>query len=288
VGSGYAYFVTTVGVDPTVGRCPDTGCVSTPDYLVAGFSNLVAMAAGADRFFLAGVRVDGDIYDHAYVCPSVGCSSVPTKISISLGYIGGMHRDDQRVYWWGDNDGIAYVEYCPLAGCTGSDSTRAYYMKSDTVYALTSGAGDIYLAATIGSAVGLYRCAGGDCKNARTLVLAAESADQIAYDQGELFWHRDLDSDLYHCMASSCTRSSFFHDQDTIQRLAVDATGVYFSTYSGLIRACPRSGCVGLPKQIGAVTGEVVGLVLDGNFVYWLTNNGGTGVLQRVAKPVLQ
>jgi hypothetical protein len=110
----------------------------------------------------------------------------------------------------------------------------------------------------------------------------------MAYDQGELFWHRNLDYDLYHCTASSCTRSSFFHDQDTIQHLAVDGTGVYFSTYSGLIRACRRSGCVGLPKQIGSVTGEVVGLVLDGDFVYWLTNNGGTGVLQRVAKPVLQ
>jgi hypothetical protein len=256
--------------------------------LVAGFSNLVAVAAGADRFFLAGVQVDGDVYDHAYVCPSGGCPSVPTKISLSLGYIAGMHRDDQRLYWWGDNDGIPYVEYCPLAGCTGSDTTRAYYTKSDSVFALTSGAGDIYLAATISNAVGLYRCAGGDCKNSRTTVLAGESADQMAYDQGELFWHRNLEFDLNHCTASSCTQSRFFHDQDAIQLLAVDATGVYFSTNSGLIRACPRSGCVGLPKQIGAVAGEVVGLVLDGNFVYWLTNNGGTGLLQRVAKPSLQ
>jgi hypothetical protein len=289
VSSGYAYFGTTVGVDPTVGRCPVTGCPGTPDYLVSGFSNVIALRAGPDRLFVAGDRAGGDIYDHVYTCTSDGCLAVPTMISTSMGYVSGMHRDDQRVYWWGDNDGTdTDVEYCPLIASTRSDCTRAYHAKSDSVSALTSGAGDIYLSATIGSAVGFYVCTGGDCTNALASVLPLESADQMAYDQAELFWHRNLDYDLYHCTASSCTRSSFFHDQDTIQHLAVDGTGVYFSTYSGLVRACRRSGCVGLPEQIGSVVGEVAALVLDGDFVYWLTNNSGTGVLQRVAKPVLQ
>ena len=290
VGGGYAYFGTTSADVATVGRCPDTGCPGTPDYLVSGFSTVVAVEAGTGRFFFAGIRAAGTNYDHVHVCTSDGCPVVPTTISISGGYsyITGMHRDDQRVYWWGDNNGLAFVEYCPLTGCTGSDSTRVYNVKPDSVSALTSGAGDIYLAATISSVVGLYRCAGGDCTNARTSVLASESADQMAYDQGELFWlHSTIGYDLYHCTASSCTRSSFFNDLDTPQRFAVDATGVYFSTYSGLILACRRSGCVGLPKQIGSVTGKVVALVLDGNFVYWLTDDNGTGILQRVAKPVL-
>jgi hypothetical protein len=290
VGSGYAYFGTTVGEDATVGRCPDTGCPGTPDYLVSGFYTVVAVKAGTGRFFFAGVRAAGTAYDHVHACTSDGCPTIPTTISITGGYtaIRGMHRDDQRVYWWGDNNGIAYVEYCPLTGCTGSDSTRVYYVKSDSVSVLTSGAGDIYMAATISSAVGLYRCAGGDCTNALTSVLASESADQMAYDQGELFWFQtDYDYDISRCTASSCTRSSFFNDLDRPQRCAMDGTGVYCGTYSGLIRACRRSGCVGLPKQIGSVTGKVVALVLDGNFVYWLTDNNGTGILQRVAKPVL-
>jgi hypothetical protein len=83
----------------------------------------------------------------------------------------------------------------------------------------------------------------------------------------------------------SCTASTLYSYPVGIDYIAVDASGIYFADSDRQIRGCPRTGCQGLPKLLATVSGNVAKLVLAGDFVYWLTSDNGTGVIERVVKP---
>ena len=74
-----------------------------------------------------------------------------------------------------------------------------------------------------------------------------------------------------------------------IQRLAVDASGIYFTDRgggSGRILRCPVAGCTAAVVPEVLATGENMpfGIALDARHVYWTNAAASSGTIRRVAK----
>lgn len=74
-----------------------------------------------------------------------------------------------------------------------------------------------------------------------------------------------------------------------IQRLAVDASGIYFTDRGGAIGRilrCPVAGCTAAQVPEVLATGEIMplGIALDATHVYWTNEATSGGTIRRVAK----
>lgn len=72
-----------------------------------------------------------------------------------------------------------------------------------------------------------------------------------------------------------------------IQRIAVDASGVYFTERgagTGRVLRCPLAGCVGAPEVLATGEGLPLGIALDATHVYWANEATTAGTIRRVAK----
>ncbi len=74
-----------------------------------------------------------------------------------------------------------------------------------------------------------------------------------------------------------------------IRRVAVDASGIYFSDRgapSGRVLRCPLAGCVApqLPEVLASGEAAPFSIALDADHVYWTTSTASSGAIRRVAK----
>jgi hypothetical protein len=262
------YFEEEGTVTGAVYECPKTGCGGAPTLLGPGQTTGIAL--DATRVYW------GDFQNGKIVaCDKGGCAGVPTVLAGAEPYASGLTTDGSSLYWvtsnttvrtcalpacagpsnvttgtlatyelaalqgsvfWADNGTQSIVE-CPGSGCVGAPVKYANGIASG----LSSAAGFLYWVS--GSSRTVVSCPAVGCGTPSTIGSSTSPAWPVS--DGLWIYFRDTSLDaIYKCPIGGCgpgaTQIAANERNDSLGRMAVDATHLYWADQDGTIKRMPR------------------------------------------------
>ena len=95
--------------------------------------------------------------------------------------------------------------------------------------------------------------------------------------------------EIYSCSKAGCTSETLVAsdgNNSNLRLLGADADGFYWATFSGELRSCPLTGCVGAPRVLANAPAYPHDLATDQRAIYWIAGDASTmrGDVMRLAK----
>jgi hypothetical protein len=247
----------------------DVGVAAGIDYLALDQHKPHGIVVNANYFYWTN-EDDGTMSR----CPILGCNGQPTVHDGQYGPTD-MAMNNYDVYWV--NSDASTVGWCDRQGCFAN---LMYPVGDASPVSIASGVDIGPYWTTTGGSIGA--CIGCGFVQPGQIVGGQDEPRGIAVAStasgAKPFWAARGAKAIMKCDSQSCAGDGgptvFVSDQGAVDRVAVDATHVYWSN-DALIRSCPLDGCVGPPLQIAEGQDHPRALALDDARVYW-TNGDGT------------
>jgi hypothetical protein len=266
VDGSNAYF-SAAGV---VYECAADGCGNSPTPLADYQDAIGAVAVDATTVYWTTA-------DSVMACDIAGCGDLPTALATDLANPWGIAVDATRVYWAGYDDGT--VAWLPLAGGSGSTivgGASPQYVAVDSERVYFTDVGD-------GTSGGVSAWAGG---TRPPVVLAmGASPNGIATDGTSVFWTAGNTANpgatVNACAIGGCSGAPevLASDPGTPQRIAVDASGLYWANGDVYVLRA------GSHTPVALTSGQTAtDIALDDGSVYWIEVGPTEDSVMRVAK----
>jgi hypothetical protein len=159
---------------------------------------------------------------------------------------------------------------CPDTGCTGGLSSATVIAPVGQLASVAATASTVAWRDGTGS---VFSCASSGCATPTTISSQPDSARGIAANAAGVYWTNAPANAIMMCPASGCTNgaTTLASSQSIVGTapIAVDASGVYWSTTDGIMQVDP-SGCAP-PRLVGTYVGIVTAIALDAANVYFAT-----------------
>ena len=276
-----------VNADGKVRRCAKTGCVDATSLWTSSEASIAGPHMLAIDLNYAYFATDIASNRYLYRCQLGGCASSPQQIGTTpappSGNFEAFTVEGNSFLFSGTYSG---VREAPLAG---GAVARTY----------SNFAGTGFPAATPGFVVwsdkfggGVRQCArtGSGCTSSTELTPNVTATEIVTFvDRAIFVVSAGSGAEIQSCNIAGCSGAPVVIAKETaaVTGLAVDATGIYWTTAGGAVRACKNAtvGC-GAAGVVELATGQTnAGAVAtDAIFVYWLTDGTGTGTIRRVRK----
>ncbi|MBS2014536.1 MAG: hypothetical protein JST00_16740 [Deltaproteobacteria bacterium] len=279
-----------VNADGKVRRCAKTGCAAaTPlwaggDLSVPGPHMLAidlnyayfAQDIGANRFLSR--------------CQLGGCASSPQQITVTPapppGNFEALAVEGSSYFFAGTYSG---VREAPLGG---GAVTRSYSNFAGTGFPAANAQ---YVVWSDKFGGGVRQCArsGAGCTTSTELTAGVTTTELLVFAGRAIFVAAVAGgTEIQGCNVVGCSGAPTVIAREPastmVTGLAVDPSGVYWSTSSGEIRACKvAGGCAaggGTVVDLARSQAGVSAVATDAEFVYWVTDAVGTGAIRRVRK----
>jgi hypothetical protein len=293
----------------TVYGCTQTSCSGTNQRQIGG-----GFASTSDLVLTRGMTPNQVVFyaspsqpnNWLYACPvTTGCPSSPSQIvgygAQSQASLRSFQANNGDVYY--QNVGMVSAIYhclgasssCTLTAGGGPGTAHVPSADSslDVARAFATDATYVYFFESINSFndFALDRCPNNaSCATPDVLVASIFTPTILVAYNGKLYWSQSKSGDpITQCDLPACTTQTNFLAAMIGDPLgmAVDASGVYWMTTSG-IYTCPLTGCpaAGPTVVTSSISGGSKELRVQDSSVYWLVPGSGTdGAIYRIAKP---
>jgi hypothetical protein len=251
-------------------ECPADGCGNTPVPLADYQDAIGAITVDATTVYWTTA-------DSVMACDIGGCGDMPTALATDLANPWGIAVDSTRVYWAAYDDGT--VGWLPLAGGTGTTiqgGTSPQYVAVDSERVYFTDVGD-------GISGSVSAWAGGT--RSPDVLATGPSPNGIATDGSSVFWTAGSASTpgatVSGCAVGGCNGTPDVLDSDpgTPQRIAVDASGIYWANGDVYVLRPGSSTPVALTSGQSATD-----IAIDDVSVYWIDVGATEDCVRRVAK----
>jgi hypothetical protein len=177
------------------------------------------------------------------------------------------------------------VAKCPKTGCKGTPTILATFPANAQV--ATDGT-TAFIVPYVQTGSGLFACALGGCNGTPVTLVGSQSyGSQPVLDGTSIFWSAANGTELWAGTLPSCTDASSIAPTVSGGSVrAVDATSVYWTQQSTMVRACDKANCAGTAVSLLTGLAEPSSVVVVGSTLYVATfgNGPGTGSVLRCTR----
>jgi len=267
--------------------CPKASCV-TPTSLTQGgevtppsmgslgFYGNMMVADGANVFWIN--KGSASNYTTIRKCAASGCTAAGAKTLVdNYTPIRQLTADATNLYWVEHQGGAHKIALSASSGGQGISGTT-----TDSEVSIAVDATKVYVASSLIPAAGggAYDCALTGCSGPKNILFSPAKLLAIT---GTTLVGTSSDK-VIACTSSGCgaVPVELAAGQTGVSAITADSVGVYWAirgsgtAADGSIRMCKLPTCAGGVRALAASQAAPVGIVVDGDFVYWV-NNGITG-----------
>jgi hypothetical protein len=263
--------------------CPlPAGCTSQPTLIAGGYSALDALAVTDDAVYFAGCPACNDHHD-LLRCPTTGCPDPAPIMATSSSPYEDIVIGKTHAFWRESGDALVHCVHSDCAGTTSRSPSSVFggsvsgvAVADDTVYVKPAGT-------SIGFELRTCREADG-CGATTILTSSYPITPPFHIHAGRAYWLVDAPAgrEVAVCPVVNCHGALFAAVDSGTVDIAVDDTGVYWTTASGTVRTCPLTGCPPAgPSTLASARVNPRQLTLGAGFFYWIEDD----TIVRLARP---